>query len=274
MSNLFKVACVQTNSGNEIGPNVKIVSEMIRAAHADGADFILLPEVVSLLESGSKIMFARVQTQKDDPALKAFQALAVELGIWLHTGSLPLKLSGKKIANRSFVVDPQGDIKAWYDKIHMFDVDLPGGESYRESKNYQAGDRAVVAELPWGKLGMSICYDLRFPHLYRALAQAGADFLCVPSAFTKVTGRAHWHSLLRARAIENTCYVFAPAQTGTHQDGRKTYGHSLIIDPWGEILADAGTDVGYIVADIDLANVAKARSRVPSIQHDRGFSFD
>ncbi len=274
MPNRFKVACVQTNSGNEIEPNIKNVSELIRAAHGDGADFVLLPEVVSLLESGSKIMFARAQTPEDDPALKAFQALAADLGIWLHTGSLPLKLSETKIANRSFVVDPAGDIKAWYDKIHMFDVDLPGGESYRESKNYQPGDRAVVAELPWGKLGLSICYDLRFPHLYRTLSQAGADFFCVPSAFTRVTGKAHWHSLLRARAIENTCYVFAAAQTGTHQDGRKTYGHSLIIDPWGEILADAGTDVGYVVADIDMAKVAEARSRVPSIQHDRGFMLD
>jgi predicted amidohydrolase len=185
-----------------------------------------------------------------------------------------MKLSDTKIANRSFVLNPAGEIAAWYDKIHMFDVDLPNGESYRESKNYQPGDRAVVADLPWGKLGLSICYDLRFPYLYRALAHQGADFLCVPAAFTKVTGEAHWHSLLQARAIENTCFVFAPAQTGKHDDGRSTYGHSLIVDPWGEVLADGGTEVGYVTADIDMARVAEARDRVPSITHDRDFKFD
>jgi len=274
MTSHYTVACIQTNSGNEIEPNIATVTDLVRAAHGDGADLVLLPEVVSLLESGSKIMFARAQSQADDPALKAFQALAAELGIWFHTGSLPIKLSDTKIANRSFVIDPRGNITAWYDKIHMFDVDLPDGESYRESKNYQPGDRAVIADLPWGKLGLSICYDLRFPYLYRALAHKGADYLCVPAAFTKVTGEAHWHTLLRARAIENACFFFAPAQTGTHQDRRKTYGHSLIIDPWGEVIADAGTEVGYITAEIDPAKVAEARQRVPSIQHDRDFSFD
>jgi predicted amidohydrolase len=274
MTDRFTVACVQTNSTNEIEPNIRTVDELVRAAVGDGADLVLLPEVVSLLEQGSKNMFARSRGQDEDPALKAFQALAEELGIWLHTGSLPMKLSDTKIANRSFVLNPAGDIAAWYDKIHMFDVDLPNGESYRESKNYQPGDRAVVADLPWGKLGLSICYDLRFPYLYRALAHKGADFLCVPAAFTKVTGEAHWHSLLQARAIENTCFVFAPAQTGKHDDGRSTYGHSLIIDPWGEVLADGGTDVGYITAEIDMARVAEARGRVPSITHDRDFNFD
>ena len=267
MTASFRVACIQTNSTNEIQPNIDVVTDLVRAAHGDGAEFVLLPEVVSLLESGSKIMFARAQRQEDDPALKAFQALAADLGIWFHTGSLPLKLSDTKIANRSFVINPSGDITAWYDKVHMFDVDLPGGESYRESKNYQPGERAVVA-------GLSICYDLRFPYLYRALAHQGADYLCVPAAFTQQTGEAHWHTLLRARAIENTCFVFAPAQTGTHDDGRKTYGHSLIVDPWGEVLADGGTEVGYVTADIDPAMVAKARGRVPSITHDREFSFD
>jgi predicted amidohydrolase len=154
----------------------------------------------------------------------------------------------------------------------MFDVDLPGGETYRESKNYQPGERAVVADLPWGRLGLTICYDLRFPHLYRALAKAGADFICVPAAFTKVTGQAHWHVLLRARAIETGCFVFAAAQTGTHQNGRQTFGHSLIIDPWGEIIADGGEDVGYISARIDPAKVTEARGRVPSLQHDRDYT--
>jgi predicted amidohydrolase len=274
MTDRFTVACIQTNSTNEIEPNIRTVDELVRAAVGDGAQLVLLPEVASLLEQGSKNMFARSRSQDDDPALKAFQALAAELGIWLHTGSLPMKLSDTKIANRSFVLNPAGEIAAWYDKIHMFDVDLPNGESYRESKNYQPGDRAVVADLPWGKLGLSICYDLRFPYLYRALAHQGADFLCVPAAFTKVTGEAHWHSLLQARAIENTCFVFAPAQTGKHDDGRSTYGHSLIVDPWGEVLADGGTEVGYVTADIDMARVAEARDRVPSITHDRDFKFD
>ncbi len=269
MADRFKAACIQTNSTNEIDPNIKTVQELSCAARADGADFIMLPEVVSLMETRSKILFARACEEDNDPALKAFQALADELDVWLHTGSLPIKLSDTKIANRSYVIDPSGAIKATYDKIHMFDVDLPGGESYRESKNYQPGTNAVVTDLPWGTLGLSVCYDLRFPYLYRALAKAGASYLCVPSAFTRVTGEAHWHVLLRARAIENTCFVFAAAQTGTHDNGRDTYGHSLIIDPWGKVLADADTDVGYIIADIDPAAVAKARGRVPSLTHDR-----
>lgn len=267
----FKVACIQTNSGNEIAANVSEVSELIRAACSDGAELILLPEVVSLMETRSKIMFERSCGEDADPALEAFRSLAKELGIWLHTGSLPIKLSDTKIANRSFVVDPEGRIIATYDKIHMFDVDLPGGESYRESKNYQPGERAVVADTPWGKLGLSICYDLRFAYLYRALAKAGASFLCVPSAFTRVTGEAHWHVLLRARAIETGCFIFAPAQTGTHANGRETYGHSLIVDPWGEILADAGEGIGYVTAEIDPAAVGVARGKVPSLTHDRTF---
>ena len=174
-----------------------------------------------------------------------------------------------QVANRSFLFDPRGRIVTTYDKIHMFDVDLPNGERYRESRAFAAGCRAVLADLPWGRLGLSVCYDIRFPHLYRSLAKAGADFLTVPAAFTKVTGEAHWHILLRARAIETGCFVFAPAQTGTHVgDGRKTYGHSLIVGPWGEILADAGTDVGFITADIDTALIAQARGQVPALTHD------
>ncbi|MFN3232323.1 MAG: carbon-nitrogen hydrolase family protein [Alphaproteobacteria bacterium] len=272
MAGAFTAACIQTNSTNEIEPNIRAVTELTRVAVGDGADFVLLPEVVSLMETRSKILFARACEEADDPALKAFRALADDLDIWLHTGSLPIKLSETKIANRSYVIDPSGSIAATYDKIHMFDVDLPGGESYRESKNYEPGGKAVVADLPWGRLGLSVCYDLRFPYLYRALAQAGASYLCVPSAFTRVTGEAHWHVLLRARAIENTCFVFAAAQTGTHDNGRDTYGHSLIISPWGEVLADGGTEVGYITAKIDTAEVDKARGRVPSLTHDRDVS--
>ncbi len=268
----FNLALVQTNSGNQVGPNVIAVSEMIRAARGAGADLVMLPETVSLMETRSKLVFEQVRPQDEDEALKAFRALADELGIWLHTGSLPIRLSDTRIANRSFLIDPSGAIKATYDKIHMFDVDLPGGESYRESKNYQPGERAVLGDLPWGKLGLTICYDLRFPHLYRALAKAGADFICVPAAFTRVTGQAHWHVLLRARAIETGCFVFAAAQTGTHQNGRQTFGHSLIIDPWGEIIADGGEEVGIISARIDPAKVAEARGRVPSLEHDRDYA--
>lgn len=268
----FNLALVQTNSGNQVAPNVAIVSEMIREARRGGADLVMLPETVSLMETRSNLIFEQVRPQDEDEALKAFSALANELDIWLHTGSLPIRLSDTKIANRSFLIDPSGTIKATYDKIHMFDVDLPGGETYRESKNYQPGERAVLAGLPWGKLGLTICYDLRFPHLYRALAKAGADFICVPAAFTRVTGQAHWHVLLRARAIETGCFVFAAAQTGTHQNGRQTFGHSLIIDPWGEIIADGGEQVGIVTARIDPAKVAEARGRVPSLGHDRDYT--
>lgn len=269
MPSTFNVACVQTNSGNEVLANVARASELIREAASDGADLVMLPEVVSLMETRSKIVFERASYEDQDQALPAFRDLAKELGIWLHTGSLPIKLSDSKIANRSFLIDPEGRTTTTYDKIHMFDVDLPGGESYRESKNYQPGDKLVLAELPWGKLGLSVCYDLRFAYLYRALAQAGASFICVPSAFTRVTGQAHWHVLLRARAIETGCFVFAAAQTGTHANGRETYGHSLIVNPWGDVLADGGEDVGIISAAIDPEEVVAARARVPSLKHDR-----
>jgi predicted amidohydrolase len=198
--------------------------------------------------------------------------LARELKLWLHIGSMPILLGGGRIANRSFLFAPSGEVEARFDKVHMFDVDLPGGETYRESKNYQAGDAAVLAELPWGTLGLTVCYDLRFPHLYRALAQAGADFLAIPSAFTAKTGAAHWHVLMRARAIENGCFVFAAAQSGKHESGRESYGHSLIVAPWGEIVADAGeAREAVIVADIDVNKVREARQRIPSLQHDRPF---
>ena len=212
--------------------------------------------------------------------LAALREVAQETGVWLLIGSLAIDLSREpgtaggehRLANRSYLVDPGGAVVAHYDKIHMFDVDLAGGESYRESNAFRPGGRAVLAETPWGVLGMTVCYDLRFPHLYRTLAQAGADFLAIPSAFTVPTGKAHWHVLLRARAIENGCLVFAPAQWGEHAEGRRTYGHSLIVDPWGEVLADAGEGVGIVSARIDLAAIAKARRMVPSLQHDRPFT--
>ena len=189
--------------------------------------------------------------------------MARKLGIYVHVGSLAIKISPDRAANRGFLIDPKGEIAARYDKIHMFDVDLEGGESYRESRTYRPGEQAVLADLPWGRLGLTICYDLRFPALYRALAEAGATMLTIPSAFTQQTGEAHWHVLIRARAIENGCFVFAAAQGGKHENGRETFGHSLIVDPWGRILAEGGIEPGVVMAEIDLGEVAKARSRDP-----------
>lgn len=271
----FTVACIQTNSGREIAPNIAAVSELVRGARARGADLITMPENVTMLEPKGHLLRQKASPVDADgnghPALDAFRELAAETGAWLVVGSLMVKLEGDgdMVANRSYLLDGKGAIKAWYDKIHMFDVDLGGGESYRESAVYEPGDAAVVAPTPWGNLGMTVCYDVRFAALYRALAQAGADFLTVPAAFTRTTGKAHWHVLLRARAIETGCYVFAPAQCGTHAEGRETYGHSLIIDPWGEVLADGGEDVGITMAEIDPAKVADVRRRVPSLNHDR-----
>jgi predicted amidohydrolase len=268
----FRVGCVQLTSSNEVEPNIEMSSALIREAAGTGADFVLLPEMVSLLEQNAKNMFARVVSQDQDKALKAYRTLADELSIWLLAGSLPILIGEGKVANRSFLLDDSGAIVATYDKIHLFDVDLPNGERYRESKNYVPGGAANLARTPWGPLGMSVCYDLRFPQLYRAYGQAGAKFLSIPAAFTKVTGEAHWHVLQRARAIENGCFVFAPAQCGTHPDGRTTFGHSLIIDPWGAVLADGGTVPGVILADIDPGKVDEAHGRVPSLRHDRAFA--
>jgi hypothetical protein len=218
-------------------------------------------------------LFEATQSEEGNEALAHYQALAKDLGIWLHIGSMGVKLSDEKIANRAYLINPAGEVAARYDKIHMFDVELPGGERYRESKNYQAGEQGVIAEMPWGNLGITICYDMRFPGLYRDLALAGADFLTMPSAFTVKTGKAHWEVLLRARAIETGCYVLAAAQGGTHENGRDTYGHSLVVAPWGEVIAEGGTDPEVIFADIDRAKVEKARALMPSLQHVRPFEI-
>jgi len=207
--------------------------------------------------------------EDDNPALAAFRDIARETGAWLLVGSLAVRVAEAKLANRSFLVDPAGAIVARYDKVHMFDVEIGDGQTYRESALYQPGGEAVVADLPWGRLGMTICYDLRFPYLYRALAHAGADFVSIPSAFTVPTGRAHWQVLMRARAIETGCFVLAPAQCGEHAEGRRTYGHSIIVGPWGEVLAEAGDEPGFVIAEIDTARVAEARRKIPSLQHDR-----
>jgi deaminated glutathione amidase len=270
----FRAALVQLCSGRSVDKNVDDALALIREAAAGGAQYVQTPEVTTLMELETAKLFAAVEPEEGNTALQRFRDLAAELKIWLHIGSMPVKVAPDKIANRAYVLTPEGSVAATYDKIHMFDVDLPGGESYRESKNYRAGDRAVVAALPWGGLGLSICYDLRFPHLYRALAKSGAQFLSVPAAFTKVTGEAHWHTLLRARAIECQCFVFAAAQGGRHEHGRDTYGHSLIISPWGQILAEGGVQPGVIFADIELQAIEDARKRVPSLGHDRPFTVE
>ena len=245
----------------------------LQRARDAGADFITTPECVGLLEPKTRLLKQKAPTEHSNEALQGFEDLARETEAWFLIGSIPVLLDSGRIANRGYLLDDQGSLCASYDKIHMFDVDL-GTESYKESATYQPGSEAVLASTPWGQLGMTICYDLRFPTLYRQLAQAGAEMLSVPSAFTRPTGRAHWHVLNRARAIENGCYLLAPAQCGVHAEGRETYGHSLIIDPWGEVLADGGEDVGFIIAELDPAKVAKARAKLPSLGHDREFSLD
>ncbi len=268
----FTAACLQLNSGREIEPNLRVAADLVRRARDAGAELIMTPEVSDMIEPKRALRLEKARAEADHPMLAAFRDLARETGAHLLLGSIMLRESGDKLANRSVLIAPDGTIVARYDKIHMFDVDLPGGESYRESAVFQPGDKAVVAPLPWGLLGMTVCYDLRFPQLYRALAQSGADFLSVPAAFTVPTGRAHWHVLLRARAIENGAFVFAPAQCGEHAEGRKTYGHSLVVAPWGDILAEARDEVGFVAATIDVARVAEARRAVPSLGHDRPFA--
>jgi predicted amidohydrolase len=268
-----RVGLVQMCTGRSVEKNVEDASALVREAARQGATYIQTPEITTLMEMDRERLFATIRPQAADPSIPRFADLARQLRIWLHIGSMPILLAAGRIANRSLLFSPQGAIVASFDKIHMFDVELPGGESYRESKNYQPGNTGVIADLPWGRLGLTVCYDVRFPHLYRALAKAGADVLAIPSAFTRKTGEAHWHVLMRARAIENGCFVLAAAQAGRHESGRETYGHSLIVNPWGEIVAEAGVDPGVIVADIALGEVAAARQRIPSLQHDRPFQI-
>jgi deaminated glutathione amidase len=279
MSDAFTASCIQFTSARDYEPNIRVVSDMVRRARDGGADFVMTPENTGLTEPIGKLRREKARDETNHPVLAALREVAQATGVWLLIGSLAVDVSCEpgtagesRLANRSYLVDPRGAVVARYDKIHMFDVDLAGGESYRESNAFRPGNRTVLAETPWGVLGMTVCYDLRFPHLYRALAEAGADFLAIPSAFTVPTGKAHWHVLMRARAIENGCFVFAPAQWGEHAEGRRTYGHSLIVDPWGEVLADAGEGVGIVSARIDVPAIAKARRMVPSLQHDRPFT--
>jgi predicted amidohydrolase len=258
-------------AGRSVTRNVADALDLIGEAAAQKADYIQTPECTTLMEVDPDRLMAETKPEKDNAALAAFCAAASDRKVWLHIGSMAVKVGERRLANRSYLIAPNGEISARYDKIHMFDVDLGNGEVYSESVNYQAGSQAIVAELPWGRLGLTICYDLRFPALHRTLAKAGALFIAGPAAFTRITGEAHWHTLLRARAIETETFVFAAAQGGRHENGRETFGHSLIISPWGEVLAEAGAEPGVVTADIDIRRIDEVRSKIPSLTHDRAF---
>lgn len=270
---VLRAACIQMRSSTEVSANIDTASTLIRAAAQDGAHLIATPEMTNLLDIRPGMARPKIQLESEDDCLRELSGLARELEVTLLIGSLAIALpDDDRFANRSYLIGPDGQILAHYDKIHMFDVEIGDGQSYRESKAYRAGQSLVVANAPAGRIGMTICYDVRFPHLYRALGQAGADLITVPAAFTKVTGEAHWHVLMRARAIETGCFVLAPAQGGLHEDGRETFGHSLIVSPWGMILAEADhDDPCFIIADLDLQDVAKARARIPSLSNDQKF---
>jgi predicted amidohydrolase len=271
MKQAFNVACVQNCAGPDMRESIADCVDLARAAHREGADLICTPEFMSCLDKDARGLEVGALPEAEHPALVAFKALAAELGVFLVLGSLAIRVGGERIRNRSYVIDATGAAVARYDKIHLFDVDLPNGESYRESDVFEPGRSAVVAPTPWGLLGLSVCYDLRFADLYRSLAQAGARYLTVPAAFTKTTGEAHWHLLLRSRAVETGSYVFAPCQFGVHGT-MATYGHSLIVDPWGAVLADAGEGRGFAIARVDSTRVDEVRGMVPALRHDRRFS--
>ncbi|WP_413205052.1 carbon-nitrogen hydrolase family protein [Rhodospirillum sp. A1_3_36] len=273
-SSAFTAACIQVNAGRDVYPNVEAASALVRQAREEGADMVFMPENVTMMEWGRKNIQSKAMPEEDHVGLAAFRDLARDLKIWLHCGTLAVSVGDGMVANRTYVVDGDGAIRARYDKIHMFDVNLANGETYKESSTFRPGDEAVVVDIPFGRLGLAICYDLRFPHLFRTLAKAGADYLTIPAAFTRTTGQAHWHVLQRARAIETGCYVISPAQTGTHAEGRQTYGHAVIVDPWGTVLADAGEDPGIILARVDPEKIAEARGMVPALTHDRAFALE
>ena len=268
----FRVACLQLNTGNDLAQNLAALQGMVREAAGQGAQFVLAPEYCLMMDGSGRMMRERALPADGGTVLAGLQALAQELRVWLLAGSLTLQTGEDRIVNRSFLIAADGSIAGTYDKIHMFDVTLPDGKVIRESSSYRPGERAVIAATPWGKLGMTICYDLRFPQLYRTLAQHGAEFIAVPSSFQRQTGKVHWHTLLKARAIETAAYILAPAMCGEHPGNRQTYGHSLIVDPWGEVLTDGGETPGIIYAEIDPARVAKIRSMMPSLQHDRPYA--
>jgi predicted amidohydrolase len=275
MTAKFTAACIQLSVSDQPETNAEITSDLIREAHQESdAEFFVTPECTNMIVPDRQRLRQLVTTEENCPSLCAFKSLAQELSIWICVGSLLLKIEGQeKLVNRQFLINPAGKIVNRYDKIHMFDVDIPDGQTYKESATYQAGTKPQLSDLPWGKLGHGICYDMRFPKLYLGLAERGADFLLAPSAFTVFTGEAHWHTLLKARAIETGCFVFASAQCGEHAEGRKTYGHSLIVSPWGDILVDGGTHVGWFSVEIDVDRVKEARNRVPSLSNQVDLNF-
>jgi len=266
----MKVALFQMTSGVDPASNARALVDAVAQAAQSGAQMLFTPEMSGCVDQDRKRSQAVITTQEKDPVLAAVRDAARAHGIWVHLGSLAVSDPASDMRrNRAFLIDDQGAIRAHYDKIHLFDVDLPGGESWRESNSYVPGDRAVVAQTPLGRLGLTICYDLRFPDLFRALSNARADIIAVPAAFTVPSGEAHWHVLLRARAIESSAFVVATAQTGQHEDGRRTYGHSLVIDPWGTILLDAGDAPGLSFCELPLERIADIRGRIPSLMHRR-----
>lgn len=273
MPERFVAACIQMRSGRDPAVNRDAAVAGLREAAAQGARYIQTPEMTSLLERNRARLFEIVTDEESDPTLAALREAARETGAWVQVGSLAIR-TGEKVANRAFLIDPEGGIAAAYDKVHLFDVDLPSGESWRESATYQGGSCAIVAETGLGTFGLTICYDIRFPALYRALAEAGAQVLTAPACFTRQTGEAHWHVLQRARAIETGSFMISAAQGGLHEDGRESYGHSVIVDPWGRILAEGGTEPGVILAEIDLSLVADARARVPALRNARPFTVE
>ena len=269
---MLRVACLQTNSGSDFEANLMTLAAMTREAVAGGAQFVLSAEYALMMDGSGRTMREKALAPDGEPALSALKALSRELGVWQLAGSLTMRSDDGRIWNRSVLISADGEVVASYDKIHMFDATLPSGTVIRESSAYRPGERAVTAETPWGRLGMTVCYDLRFPQLYRALARGGATMLAIPSSFQRETGKAHWHVLLRARAIENAAFVIAPALCGDHPGKRMTYGHSLVVDPWGEVIADGGESPGIVYADLDLGQVEKVRGMMPSLTHDRPFA--
>jgi len=269
----FKAALIQMCSGVDMARNISDASAMIREAAAQGAQYVLTPEMTNIFEADRERLKSLVRLEEEDASVKVFCRLAQELGIWLHVGSLALRVSEDRLVNRSLLFAPDGALVARYDKIHLFDVDLPSGERIRESDTFAPGGEAVVTKLPWGPLGLSICYDMRFPNLYNTLANAGAMFMAVPAAFTVPTGRAHWHVLLRSRAIETGSFVFAAAQGGAHESGKHTFGHSLAVTPWGEIVAELDREPGILVFDVDAELVKRDRGRIPALKNARAFNL-
>lgn len=273
-NNHLRAACIQMRSSTNIAENVEALEKLVGEAATQGAQYVQTPEMTGILQRNPKLLFASISKQERDPVANTASHLAKKHGLWVHIGSTAISLGNGKAANRAMLFDPEGSLTTIYDKIHMFDVDLDNGESWRESKVYEPGNQCILSNINGIKLGLAICYDLRFPHLFRHQSKLGAIVLTCPSSFTRQTGQAHWHTLLKSRAIENGAFVIAAAQGGTHEDGRETFGHSLIINPWGEIIGELDHDEpGVLVAELDMSLVNLARTKIPSLANERRFSI-